>query len=399
MESMNYLIISSGDAANAHSAAPSSAAADQAHTRVNVARAQLQQATLAMQTLQAQTAVRATECLRTLGLSSEGSSWNVCADLHQALADAAKVAAEARQAFARALREEYEVQQVLIAEDSIAHAAVSATAAEVRGLTEMLEGLNARADCQVCMESCKKTDGVFCEGGPGESGRDEATMAPHFLCGGCFVDCVNSQSGDSIAELAKRGGLIWCPFRSSGCRAGPYVNSTVARLASPAAFAAYERAKARVLESQLTAKLEHDYDQRVDQEVKVRERLTAREIAVMTARKHITNSMLTLKCPRCGMAWDDFDGCCALKCKYCSCAFCAYCTADCGTNAHEHVQTCQYGKGAGYHGHGMLPAAHKRLRTERVQEYLPTLAPEVRKDALQLCQKAFAEVGLRVQDF
>ena len=33
----------------------------------------------------------------------------------------------------------------------------------------------------------------------------------------------------------------------------------------------------------------------------------------------------------------DFDGCFALNCSRCRAAFCAYCLADCGKDAHMHV--------------------------------------------------------------
>mmetsp|Transcript_3537 Transcript_3537/g.4813 ORF Transcript_3537/g.4813 Transcript_3537/m.4813 type:complete len:625 (+) Transcript_3537:693-2567(+) len=62
-----------------------------------------------------------------------------------------------------------------------------------------------------------------------------------------------------------------------------------------------------------------------------------------TARKvfnEITDS-INLKCPRCQMAFHDYDGCNALVCGNPSCkaGFCAVCLKDCGKDAHEHVRT------------------------------------------------------------
>merc|ERR1712159_569128 len=55
---------------------------------------------------------------------------------------------------------------------------------------------------------------------------------------------------------------------------------------------------------------------------------------------HIRENILTLKCPRCGAAFVDFEGCMALNCAICGVGFCGWCLADCGRDAHEHVARC-----------------------------------------------------------
>ena len=52
----------------------------------------------------------------------------------------------------------------------------------------------------------------------------------------------------------------------------------------------------------------------------------------------ILEEIFTLKCPRCRKAFLDFEGCFALKCSSCPCAFCAWCLIDCGDDAHPHVR-------------------------------------------------------------
>jgi hypothetical protein len=47
-------------------------------------------------------------------------------------------------------------------------------------------------------------------------------------------------------------------------------------------------------------------------------------------RLEIVESVLNLTCPRCQQVFFDFNGCFALTCSRCSCAFCAWCLADCG---------------------------------------------------------------------
>ena len=63
-----------------------------------------------------------------------------------------------------------------------------------------------------------------------------------------------------------------------------------------------------------------------------------------SAKEHIVERILTLACPRCTQAFVDFEGCFALNCGRCRAAFCAYCLADCGRDAHAHVGTCAEGK-------------------------------------------------------
>jgi HrpA-like RNA helicase len=56
---------------------------------------------------------------------------------------------------------------------------------------------------------------------------------------------------------------------------------------------------------------------------------------------HITDKLLNLHCPRCNRVFLDFDGCFAVQCgPPCSCSFCGFCLADCGSDAHGHVRSC-----------------------------------------------------------
>jgi hypothetical protein len=59
---------------------------------------------------------------------------------------------------------------------------------------------------------------------------------------------------------------------------------------------------------------------------------------VQQHRLLIAENILTLRCPRvtCRTAIVDFDGCFALTCSTCGCAFCAWCLKDCGADAHPH---------------------------------------------------------------
>ncbi|KAJ1428017.1 hypothetical protein B484DRAFT_348798 [Ochromonadaceae sp. CCMP2298] len=80
-------------------------------------------------------------------------------------------------------------------------------------------------------------------------------------------------------------------------------------------------------------------------EVEEHEGLTCAQYRVADAppnelRNKVIEDILTTKCPRCKKAFQDFEGCFALTCSNCPCAFCAWCLADCGSNAHNHVASC-----------------------------------------------------------
>ena len=55
---------------------------------------------------------------------------------------------------------------------------------------------------------------------------------------------------------------------------------------------------------------------------------------------HSVSETLNLKCPRCELAFFDYNGCNALYCanEECSARFCAICLKDCGADAHPHVR-------------------------------------------------------------
>eukprot|EP00300_Choanocystis_sp_HF-7_P020017 c20485_g1_i4.p1 GENE.c20485_g1_i4~~c20485_g1_i4.p1 ORF type:complete len:682 (+),score=124.20 c20485_g1_i4:797-2842(+) len=59
---------------------------------------------------------------------------------------------------------------------------------------------------------------------------------------------------------------------------------------------------------------------------------------VVTLVNQVVENALTLKCPRCKLAYIDHSGCAAVQCNNCPCNFCAFCFADCGSDAHPHVQ-------------------------------------------------------------
>jgi hypothetical protein len=126
------------------------------------------------------------------------------------------------------------------------------------------------------------------------------------------------------------------------CKSTAWSNADLARALSEAQFAAYiDKLRAvsenRVLVEQL---------QRHQADLAAQERLLRGEMArdeeIAAHRRHITNNLLCLRCPRCKQVFVDFVNCFALDVRQMWCWFCAWCLHDCGEDAHRHVNNCAH---------------------------------------------------------
>ncbi|TYZ63596.1 hypothetical protein PybrP1_002527 [[Pythium] brassicae (nom. inval.)] len=100
---------------------------------------------------------------------------------------------------------------------------------------------------------------------------------------------------------------------------------------------------------------------------------------VTTVRRHVLHvreRLLNLRCPKCKLVFFDFDfdTCAALTCAnpHCAGGFCAYCLADCGADAHEHLRTCAKNPNQPYFYvlASEFHRAHKERREQLVRAYL-----------------------------
>jgi hypothetical protein len=244
---------------------------------------------------------------------------------------------DAREAALHQIREQdkalHDLHQALVAglkvdEDNIKEACKGRPDPEL--IKHQLDDLRLKAkaaSCSICMEDLTILDGVLCR------------VDGHFICNHCFTDHVKEEAIKHTFD-----GHIYCPYRSpamGGCESPAYLGCFVARHASDEAFASLEKARLALFERINNEKMQREFDARFEAEkAKMAEAATDFEIA--EARKHIVDKILTLSCFRCGQAFVDFDGCCALTCSRqgCGCGFCAFCLKDCGSDAHAHVAKC-----------------------------------------------------------
>jgi hypothetical protein len=128
--------------------------------------------------------------------------------------------------------------------------------------------------------------------------------------------------------------------------------------------------------------------------------------AVARARSHIIDSILTLRCPKCSKAFDNFDACFALVCTDtgghgCGTQMCGFCLKDCGRTSldcHNHVLICPYNINPGRSLFGKIEvfeAAQRERRKRLIHQYLDTLGTgKLRSEVLAALQHELQDLGI-----
>ena len=145
-------------------------------------------------------------------------------------------------------------------------------------------------------------------------------------------------------------------------------------------------------------RLEQEFDQRLVAEVERQLRLSEEERKVVQMRQHITDNILTLRCPRgdCRQAFLDFTNCCAVHCSRCGCGYCALCQRDCGDDAHRHAKQCT-GIGSVYMPLPQIEERWRERRSRLVTEYLRGVGDaQLRARVMAECARDFADLGLEI---
>ena len=168
--------------------------------------------------------------------------------------------------------------------------------------------------CCICLD-----DELFLSQGV-ECGTDDAKHgARHFLCNECFDAHVHTQATQEVGCLEARRGEITCPCATPQlqCQAGPYPIETVAKHAGPVAVRAFLHSLTQLQERRLAADMDAKTKEAIKAELARLAKLSELERKVETARKHVEDDLLTLKCPHagCQQAFVDFSNCFALTCS------------------------------------------------------------------------------------
>jgi len=182
--------------------------------------------------------------------------------------------------------------------------------------------------CDSCLDYImKSSDWVTCP-----------TMA-HFFCNVCLLDLLRAFKTVGYAVQKKVKGRILCPMKESEA---PFGDAALAAHVPPEVFNEYLEVRIIVAKADFRGKMiKENYIKLEELKKKLAEVVTVAtgvQREVDAHRLQILDDIFTLKCPRCKLAFLDFDGCSALTCGGCACAFCSYCLKDCGADAHEHLR-------------------------------------------------------------
>merc|ERR1712232_913050 len=178
-----------------------------------------------------------------------------------------------------------------------------------------------------------------------------------------------------------------------------------------ATFEAYLQVRTRLAEAKISREANAEMERQVAAAIK---RMDAEGPKVYQAQKHICDEILTMRCPRCKMAFTDWDGCNALYCTYagCGCNFCAFCLKDCGGGVkfgqneierrgddavHKHVNECKYAKGIGHGNDGRVQSqVWSQIRKERIEDCLETMCETVeqRQKVVDNLKKELDDLGI-----
>ena len=239
-----------------------------------------------------------------------------------------------------------------------------------------------KRDCCICFEPHAVSAGLACD-----------LAEPHFMCDECLEGHTIYSSSFEALEVFRRNNGVRCPV--PGCTAPRFAESALAQRLNKQAFDVLMQAKGKIQEQQIVAE--------VEARVAAEAARQAAESDRLRRKNHITDKILTVACPRCGQAFDAFDGCMALMCSRagCGCGFSAICQEDCGSDAHQHVPRCPDNTDrTGHFATTALYHAMLKVRISKVlRAYLDGLTREQRQHALEDIQVELRHRGIDPREF
>jgi hypothetical protein len=240
----------------------------------------------------------------------------------------------------------------------------------------------------------------------------------HFTCSGCLAAFAADQVAATPAELARRGGRLFCPLRPQGCASPPFSAAALARTLPDDLFLRCNAAEVRAKERELLQEVHTGYEERLramerDMAAQRLHNLAAGAVATAAAaiatatavaqlRAEVVEQVLTLHCPACGQAFVDFSDCFALTCARCAAGFCAWCLAHCGRDAHAHVAGCAHNEAPGrnvWSTTALFATSQRRRRERALRKHLAEQPAHLRAPLLVALARDLEDLGMRAADF
>lgn len=226
-------------------------------------------------------------------------------------------------------------------------------------VTGVHHGANTMRVCAVCQDPISNAVGYL------ECDPPVERAIVHALCPECAEGHLNAR-----LEADDFDGRLCCPCApdaAGGCLAPAYEAARIARVVSVATFTRFNRAVVARHEMAVARQLEADFEERVAARVAAVtlgggvDDAQQADRAIADDVVHIIETILTLRCPTCNLAFVDFDACALLQCR-CGVKFCGFCLRPNAT--HDHVAECRENP---LHGRGEQGVYVTRPEWERAQ--------------------------------
>ena len=193
-------------------------------------------------------------------------------------------------------------------------------------IKRVIESLDTR-ECSVCSDEVHVSQVLVCSSTPSEC-----------LCNDCFDRYVRNTTL-SLKEPCVR--CFQSKVKVSKCNCEPYTHQCIASRVSPNTYSEYQNQWRNLIETEVATELNAAHEQ---EKKKIMEK-SYEELQLLAKRKELED-LLVLRCPKCRIAFVDYNGCAALTCS-CGAHFCAFCQVDCGADAHQHVANCRLNPSGG----------------------------------------------------
>jgi len=240
-------------------------------------------------------------------------------------------------------------------------------------------------DCSCCFDSVAPDGCILC---PGKA---------HFFCKGCLENFLVAFKTAEYAEQKKGKGRAMCPMKDSEI---PFADSSLAAFVPQEVFDEYLHIRIKVVEKGIQEEFEKEHNAKIDE---LKEKLAkasgdSEQLELDKHRLRIMDDIFTLKCPRCKLAFLDYDGCSAVTCGGCKCGFCSFCLEDCGKDAHAHFfkhgSKCPNEDGPLFVEHKQWVDIQNKRKAALLCEYLATVPEALRKRVAELCAPDAKDLGV-----
>eukprot|EP00439_Symbiodinium_sp_Y106_P034134 s2561_g4.t1 len=248
-------------------------------------------------------------------------------------------------------------------------------------------GAKESRDCDCCFDTVPSTDGVSC---PGKA---------HFFCGPCLANFLEAFKTSEYAEQKKAKGRALCPMKDSDT---PFGDGVLAAFVPQDVFDEYLQIRIKVAEQSIQEEFEKENSAKIEE---LKEKLakatgSGEQLELDKHRLKIIDDIFTLKCPRCKMAFLDYDNCSAISCSACKCGFCSFCLEDCGKDAHSHFykngSKCPNEGGPLFVPHNVWQGYQNARKERLLCEYLAGLPDEMRKKVADLAAPDAKDLGIEM---